>query len=552
MSLCPQPIGPVPEETARAARAAFPKGNPYLRMRDEFETFFADEQFVSLFAHRGRPAEAPWRLALVTLLQFAEDLSDQQAADAVRRCLDWKYLLGLDLADAGFDASVLSEFRARLVDGCQELLLLETLLTLFRQHGLLRARGKQRTDATHVVAAARLLNRLESVGETVRHTLNVLATVVPAWLLPHTAPEWGERYERRFEEQRLPSSPAQRQALAEQIGVDGFVLLTALYATETPAWLREVPAVQTLRRVWLQQYQREAAGARLGVRWRAEADLPPMPQRILSPYDPDARYGKKRSTVWGGYKVHFTETCEAEGPVLITDVQTTPPLTADSAVLPAIHQGLAARALLPQTHWVDGGYVDGATLVSSREQHQIDLLGPAPADTGWQAQAGEGFAASDFQVDWEGQSAVCPQGQRSVSWHEKPQRGQPVITVTFSAPVCRACPSREPCTRSATARRRLTLRPEAEYRALAAARERQRQPEFAQSYGHRAGIEGTHTQGVRRCGLRHCRYVGEAKVHLQHVVTAAALDFLRVAAWLMGTPRSRTRESAFVRMLALA
>jgi transposase len=256
--------------------------------------------------------------------------------------------------------------------------------------------------------------------------------------------------------------------------------------------------------------------------------------------------------VWAGYKVHFTETCEEATPILITDVQTTPPLTVDSAVVPAIHEALQGRDLLPETHLLDGGYVDGGTLVSSQETYQVHLLGPAPEDTAWQAQAGEGFAARNFQVNWTEQYAVCPEGQRSIAWHEKEQRGQPTMAIYFSAPVCRACPRREQCTRAATAGRRLTLRPETEHRALEAARERQRQPEFAAAYGHRAGIEGTHTQGVRRCGVRQCRYVGQRKVHLQHAITAAALNFLRVAAWLMGTPRARTRESAFVRLMALA
>lgn len=164
MSLRPQVIHVVPEETARVARAAFPKGTIYTRMYDALGSIFADQQFADLFPKRGQAAEAPVRLALATIMQFAEGLSDRQAADAVRGRIDWKYLLCLDLTDPGFDHTVLSEFRTRLVTGSAEQLLLDTLLTQFRDLGLLKARGRQRTDSTHVLAAVRVLNRLERVG----------------------------------------------------------------------------------------------------------------------------------------------------------------------------------------------------------------------------------------------------------------------------------------------------------------------------------------------------------------------------------------------------
>jgi transposase len=148
MSLQPRPIFDVPEETARIAHAAFPKGNIYIRMRDRLGVFFTDEQFVPLFSGRGQPAFSPWRLALISIMQFVEDLSDRQAAEAVRGRIDWKYLLGLELEDAGFDYSVLSEFRQRLVEGGLEQELLDTMLTVLSEHQLLRKRGKQRTDST--------------------------------------------------------------------------------------------------------------------------------------------------------------------------------------------------------------------------------------------------------------------------------------------------------------------------------------------------------------------------------------------------------------------
>ncbi len=208
--LRPFPIGPVPEETARVAHAAFPKGHPYLRLADELGPLFTDELFVALFPARGQPAFSPWRLALATILQFAEGLSDRQAADAVRSRIDWKYVLRLDLADPGFDASVLSEFRTRLIAGTAEFLLLDTRFDWRRTQKLLMARGRQRTDSTHVLAAVRALNRLEVVGEAMRHALNSLAVVAPDWLRAQSRADWLERYDHRAEDARLPTGQEAR------------------------------------------------------------------------------------------------------------------------------------------------------------------------------------------------------------------------------------------------------------------------------------------------------------------------------------------------------
>ena len=183
MSLKPTPVGTVPELTSYVARAAFPDGNPYTAVRDALGTFYDDERFAALFPDRCRPAEAPWRLALVTVLQFAEGLSDRQAAEAVRGRIDWKYALGLELTDPGFDSSVLCEFRSRLVNGRAELQLLDALLERCRELGLIRERGRQRTDSTHVLAAVRVLNRPERVGETLRAALYKLAVNAPRMAL---------------------------------------------------------------------------------------------------------------------------------------------------------------------------------------------------------------------------------------------------------------------------------------------------------------------------------------------------------------------------------
>jgi len=344
----------VPADTARVAQAVFPKGNPYLTLREEFGSLYADVLFAPLFAARGRAAEAPGRLAVVLVLQFAEGLSDRQAAEVVRSRIDWKYLLGLELTDAGFDFSVLSLFSGAFGGGGVEQQWLDTLLERFKARGVLKARGRQRRDSTHVLAAIRMVNRLECVGETLRHALNALAAEAPEWVPAQVLPEWYPRDAVRFEAYRLPKTDKERQALAETIGRDREQLLSRIYTPQTPARVRTHPVVEILRQVWVQQYVPQAGE----VQWRTAADLPPAEQLLQSPYDPEARYSRKRETGWTGYKVHLTESCDAAAPRLLTHVTTPSAPTPDSVVTETIPHALAAKALLPAQHLVDAGYVD--------------------------------------------------------------------------------------------------------------------------------------------------------------------------------------------------
>src|SRR5918997_1231328 len=175
-------------------------------------------------------------------------------AETVRARIDWKDALGLELTDPGFDFSVLGEFRARLVAGGAEHLLLDRMLERFKARGLVKGRGKQRTDSTHVLAAVHDLHLLELVTETLRAALDDLAAVVPNWLRGVAQPVWFERYGRRVEDYRLPKRQEERKALALAVGADGFLLLDALDAPGAPAVAREVPIVQTLRDVWRGDY----------------------------------------------------------------------------------------------------------------------------------------------------------------------------------------------------------------------------------------------------------------------------------------------------------
>jgi transposase len=542
MSMKPEEIEPIPEETMQLARVVCPQDNLCLLLSDELGEVFQDALFASLFPRRGQPAESPWRLAMVTVLQFAEGLSDRQAANAVRTRIDWKYALHLHLDDVGFHFSVLSEFRTRLVTAGAERDLFDALLRHAKTRGWLKMRGSQRTDSTHVLAAIQTLSRLECVGETLRHALNILATIAPEWLQERVPLEWYERYATRWEDYRLPSGRQEREELAAMIGRDGRSLLTLIDAEASPTWLREIPAILTLRRVWMQQFYAHEHDAM----WRKAMDLPASSLLICTPYDPDARFSKKRATTWTGYKVHVTESCDEDTPHLITDVQTTPATTSDFEMAPRIHALLAQHEILPEEHFVDAGYVTTSHLITSQAQYGIHLIGPVAPDNSWQAQAGTGFELANFAIDWQTKTASCPQGCQSCLWMDRQDRHQQAVAhIKFAKQDCLACPVRAQCTHSTTEPRGLMIRADQAYQVLQAARQRQKTPEFKDLYATRAGIEGTLSQEVRTFGARRCRYVGEAKAHLQQLMTAVAVNVVRLAAWTTEQPRGQTRQSRF-------
>jgi transposase len=554
MSLHPHVIEPVPEDPARVARAAFPKGHPYLTFRDALGTIFQDEDFAALFPASGQPGLSPWRLALVTLLQFRENLADRQAAEAVRARIDWKYLLSLELTDPGFDFSVLSEFRDRLLAGSAEELLLDKLLERCRALGLLKARGQQRTDSTHVLAAIRVLNRLELVAETLRAALNALATVAPDWLQALAPLAWYERYSKRIEDTRLPQSTASRDAYAQTVGEDGFHLLEALDAPETPAGLRELPVIATLRQTWQRHYERSTGevptsghAAVSRVRFKANRDLPPAAEGIESPYDPEARYRHKRDTSWTGYMVHVSETCEPTAPHLLTHVHTTPASVHEAQCTTPIQQALMDKELPPREHFVDAAYISADLLVHSRDEQDITLRGPSRPSQGWQMQVAGAYTFEQFTVDWERQQVRCPQGKASVSWAERlGPAGHPFVQVRFSTQDCGTCAQRALCTHAKPPQARtLKLHPRPQYEAMHAAQAWYAGDEGQRQYGRRAGIEGTLSQGVRAFGLRRTRYRGLPKTHLQHVAIAAAINIDRIVAWVDQRPRAPTRTSRF-------
>ncbi len=543
MSLKALPIPPVPEEIARVARAVFPRGNVFMQVRDTLGTIYTDEDFADLFPAHGQPALAPWRLALVTVFQFMENLTDRQAADAARDRLAWKYALSLELTDTGFDHSVLSESRSRLAEGQAEQRLLDLLLERCREGGWLKARGRQRTDSTHILAKIRSLSRTLCVAQTMVYVLNVLSEVAPEWVRAYVPACWVERYGERLYHERLPKEEQERKQYVNQVGTDGWMLLDALKASCTPDWMKMLPAIITLRSIWEQQFEPREQGGK----WRSEPALLAA-QLITSPYDLDARNGKKRATFWTGYKVHFIQTCDEDAPQLITHVQTTPAPLSDEGVLSAIHADLAEKELLPDQHLVDSGYVTAINLVKAQSGHRVDLVGPT-LKTHWY-QAETGYDITHFSIDWEAETVTCPQRRISSSWTPvQASGGKPLTQVKFSISDCKACPSRTSCT--GTTRRSISLQPREQMQALFAARKREKTDAFKDTYRHRAGIEGTHSQGVHTMGLRRSRYIGLRKTHLGHVAIATAVNVIQLMSFLRGEVLEQIRTSPFKQVMQL-
>ncbi|MBN2257593.1 MAG: IS1182 family transposase [Anaerolineaceae bacterium] len=544
--LTPQKNERVPAKTAKLAKKIFPKGNRYLTLRDRLGSLYADERFAILYpSKRGRPAESPGFLALVTIIQHLENLSDAEVVEQIIARIDLKYLLALELEYTGFDASILSEYRTRVVEQGLEKELLEAILEKAHELKLLKERGRQRTDSTHVLGAVAQLNRLELVGETLRMALEAVAVAAPQWLRERVPPEWYERYGQRLVAGPQPRKSSERMAQAQQIAADGEQLLKWCQAQEAPDWLMKLPAMALLQCVWEQQYCHEDGQWR----WRREEEMPAHTERIVSPHDPEMRYSCKRETEWGGYKVHFTETCDPDSPHLITNVETGNAAAPDSQMTTIIHQHLAENQRLPQDHLVDRGYLNSAELVAAQARYQVRLVGHVAQDHSWQAQAQQGYALAAFEIHWETQCVTCPQGHQSVAWTPTQAAHHPKRwRVRFAPRDCLACPAHDLCTHSSA--RILSFHTQSPNSALQARRHEQSSPAFHADYKPRSGIEGSLSQAVRSCGLRRSRYVGQAKTHLQNLAIAAALNLSRIARWLSQEPLSFTRRSHFAALIA--
>jgi transposase len=574
MSMQPVPW-PDPDPVVAAAIGAMygsRKTEPPLAVtvRDRLGEWLRDEEFAAAFGIRGRPGWPPSRLALVTVLQRAENLTDRMAAEAVRTRLDWKYLLGLPLEDPGFDHSVLPEFRAKVADAGLEQVPLDALLKRLSADGLVKAGGKQRTDSTHVVAAVAELNQLELARESVRAAAEALTAAHPGWVAGalHVG-GWTRKYGAPLPGWHLPASKKKQDELAVTYAEDGYALLRAVYDKASPAWLAELPAVETLRQVLVQNYTLVThANGREVVKRREkkqpEGDgIPPGRYRIASPYDADARWGAKRDESWLGYKLHVTETCDdappcdcagsgrdgdcdaAAFPNLVTCVATTSAAVTDMEMTGSVDDALAAKGLAPGRHYLDSGYLSAGRLVAEAARHGIALIGPLQADTSAQARAGQGYARADFTADYDAQRVTCPQGKTSSSWSPCSQYGRAAIVAIFARSDCEPCPARELCTKGK--KRTITLPPRAVAEAQAALRAAGETKSFQADYARRAGVEGTMHQAASR-GARRARYRGLRKTRLDHAFMAVALNLLRLNAYWNGNPLDRARTSHLARL----
>ncbi|TDB80736.1 IS1182 family transposase [Micromonospora sp. KC721] len=560
----------VPVETARVAWAASPKGTPAMVMRDRLEDLFVDDDFVGWFPADGRRGVSPARLALVSVLQYAENLTDRQAARAVACRIDWKYALGMELTEPGFDYSVLSEFRDRLAEGDRADRLLAVMVDRLAEAGLVRARGRQRTDSTHVLAAVRRLSRVELVAETIRAALEALAKVDEVWLAGVMPSEWAQRYGRSARHERQPTGAVAVRQYVQQVGADGIALLRAVYGPTAPAAGPGVAAVEVLRQVWVQQYWHDESGH---LRWREakatrarksregttrrrrvdtaaddEAETAHVPWssvEIVSPHDPQARFSHKPGKVeWVGYKAHQTETCDEQRPNVIVHVVTTPAPHQDVGAVDTIHSALAGQRMAPAEHFLDSGYVTPETVHQASTTHGITIVGPVRQDP--RAVERPGFAKEDFHIDWRAETATCPRGTVSPRWKPTTADGKPRLSVLFRRADCRACTVRQQCTGNVDGKgRHLLLLPEPLQIIQTQARAQQQTPEWKRRYDLRAGCEATVSETVHAHGLRHCRYRGLAKTHVQHVLTAAGTNIIRLAQHRPDQhqrPRSRLQE----------
>lgn len=536
----------IPEETARIARTIYPKGNLFMQIRDELGELFSDADFADLYPRKGQGGISPSLLASVLVMQSLADYSDRQAAEAVRDQISWKYALGLELDAPGFDYSVLSEFRQRLVEAGAHERLFQPVLEKLAAKGLLKGRGKQRTDASHVVARVRNLNRLELVGEALRTTLNRLAEVAPQWLQERLPREWVDRYASRFNTWHVPKSGRERQALTVQIGADGYRLLSGFSQIDDPLSVPACREVEVLRRIWIQQFWRNEVGE---VLLRDPKDMPKGADLIVSPFDVEARFSQDNGDkAWVGYKTHWTETCQTDAPRLIVDVQTGLATESDAQRYPSIQAALQTKDLLPEEHYLDSSYSSLANLLQSREVG-VDMYSPMRPLSHWQSQQADGLDLHQFAIDWEKQLVYCPHGKVSTSWSQcRNERQQAVIHVGFAPSDCRPCPLKTRCTRSQS--RTLKFYPRPEYETLIAQRQRQQTPAFQKKYRIRAGIEGTFSMAVRRYGLRRTPFLGLSKTNLHTLLIACALNLIRALNWLHDVPLATTRKSPLATLVA--
>jgi transposase len=510
----------MPTETEQIGQKLLPENDVYWLIGDRLFAQVNEAEYADLYSIEGKPGISPILLAFVTVFQYMEKLADRQAIRALQMRLDWKYALHLPLEYEGFDFSVLSEFRDRLIKGQAEGRVFEKLDEQIRALGLIKEHGKQRSDSIAMLTKVRRLCRLETVVETLRLAIVAIVNTDRTWSKEILPPSWEEKYGERFVRQRY--SEKEWQEYEEQIGENGQWLLSRLEKGSAPAEIQNLPEVQVLKTVWTQQFRAEAGKM-------VYTDLKKYDghTQIQSPHDPEARYSRKRHFEWVGDKVQVTETEDEGYPHIITDMVATSSNRTDYEELTAIQARLEQRNCLPAEHYVDAGYMSGPNLDSSQKRH-IDLIGPLQTVTTPQDWLPDGITRAHFQIDAEKGTVTCPKGYVA----KDPIPVNNSLSFRFPATACRACEFHVRCCTGKAGR---TVGISAYYVLTEAAYARQNTEAFKKDYHqHRSGVEGSLSALVRGQGLRVARYIGSKKRHLQAVFSGCAANLLRTARWLAG------------------
>jgi len=501
----------VPEDIATIGQALFAPENTYRQIGDRFDELFPDESvFAGMYDDRGRGAISPLLLALVTVFQMLEKVADRQAAQWVVSRLDWKYALHLSLDYAGFHFTDLSAFRQRLLEWDQERLVFDQVLQRLKGLGLIKQRGKVRTDSTHLLGVVERLSQLELVTESIRVALKAVLAAATEWATEKLPPSFRETYSKRQKEYGLSVSEIGEKLM--QAGQDGFWFLAQIDQS-TMELIQQLPEVTVLRTVLDQQFPAGSEGP--------PATGRPMGKEVIeSPHEPQVRYGIKRGKGWLGYKVQATESCDKDYPHLVLDLEPTGALDNDSPELPKIQARLKAQQIMPGEQYVDQGYMSGKHLVKSAAQG-ITLMGMPPADT----QGPEGFRQTDFDIDEAEQQVTCPAGQSNRVWSVGKDG---YIGIRFDGKTCQQCDNFGKCTKSPQGRS-LTLHP---YRAALIERRAEAETDaYKKKLWLRSGIEGAISELMRGYEFRRVRYRGKEKLRLQAYFTAVAVNLKRTTRW---------------------
>ena len=508
----------IPNDTAQVGHEILKEDDPYRLVGDGVNGFLSLKDFAGLYSELGRGGICPIILSLITVFQFLENIPDRAAARWAVTRIDWKYALHLPLTWLGFNFSSLSNFRQRLLKHGAERLVFEKVLEWARSLGCVKKYGKQRSDSTHLLGCVERLSRLELVWETLRVTLGAIEAVMPQWYKEVIPAAFHEAYVKRHSDWRL--SKAEVKAEMQKAGSDGFWLLDHLN-DGTPHIILGLAEVETFRTVWNQQFERQPDSRKVKVR-------PPSGRGkgkdlVVTPHDPDVRWSEKRGKDWVGYKLQVTETAEDEAKVqFITDIDVVAANADDSEAVDEIQERLITHDLKPDEHYVDKGYISGPNIVHSADRG-IELIGPALADT---SSKPEGYKQSDFEINFEKQEVICPEGKTCEAWYERPQPDGHVGAEVRFRGQCEGCPARAQCAPGKNGR---TLSISPYHREIEQRRAEQKTEAFKEKMKRRAAIEGTISELTRKHGARRARYRGNSKQRLQAYFTGAAANLKRLA-----------------------